>query len=341
MNFVSYKQKMKKMNKSILITGANSGLGKESARQLAMINETEKIYLACRNLTRAEEAKQSLEKSTGRSIFEILIMDVSDPDSVRSVVAGMEKPVDALIMNAGGMGGKNPLNKTSTGVTALFAHNVLGHVVLMDELIKANKLNNIALYAGSEGARGVEQMGMNRPSLKTSSEDEFSAVIDGTFFSEEIDPMEAYGYVKYIAALWMSSEARKNPNLRFITMSPGFTKGTAVMNDLPPNKRFMFKYIMLPIVAPLKGMVHKLGKGAKRFVDGINNDSYSSGVFYASKANKLVGPVIDQSTIFPDLKNTAYQDNASKAIHRFIEEDQSILSQNKNEYLESEIRNAS
>ncbi|MCK5701840.1 MAG: hypothetical protein KAI29_11830, partial [Cyclobacteriaceae bacterium] len=107
-------------------------------------------------------------------------------------------------------------------------------------------------------------------------------------------------------------------NIRFITMSPGFTSGTAVMNDLPPSKRFMFKYIMLPIVAPLKGMVHKLDKGAKRFVDGINNESLTSGVFYASKAKKLVGPVIDQSSIFPDLNNATYQDNANAAIQRFV-----------------------
>jgi NAD(P)-dependent dehydrogenase (short-subunit alcohol dehydrogenase family) len=309
---------MEKMNKSILITGANSGLGKESARQLAMIRGTERIYLACRNLSRAQEAKQSLEKSTGRSIFEIAIMDVSDPDSVRSAVKALNEPIDALIMNAGGMGGKSPLEVTSNGVTSLFANNLLGHVVLLNELIKAKKLNNVALYAGSEGARGVEQMGMGRPDLNTSSVDEFVKVIDGSYFGEEMDPMEAYGYVKYTAALWMSSEARKNPDIRFITMSPGFTSGTEVMNDLPPSKRFMFKYIMLPIVAPLKGMVHKLEKGAKRFVDGINNESLISGVFYASKANKLVGPVIDQSTLFQDLKNTAFQDNANKAIHRFI-----------------------
>ncbi len=101
------------MNKSILITGANGGLGKESARQLAMLKETERIYLACRNQSKAKEAKQSLESSTGRSIFEIVIMDVSEPDSVRSAVAGLNEPVDALIMNAGGMGGKNPMEKTS------------------------------------------------------------------------------------------------------------------------------------------------------------------------------------------------------------------------------------
>lgn len=306
------------MNKSILITGANGGLGKESARQLGLIKGTEKIYLACRNEERAQEAKQYLEKSTGRSIFEIVIMDVADPDSVRSAVAGLNEPVDALIMNAGGMGGKSPLKVNSNGVTSLFANNVLGHVVLLDELIKAKKLNNIALYAGSEGARGVEEMGMERPDLKTSSADEFDAVINGSFFDEQTDPMQAYGYVKYTAALWMSSEARKNPTIRFITMSPGFTSGTAVMDDLPPRQRFMFKYIMLPIVAPLRGMVHKLEKGAKRFVDGINNESLTSGVFYASKAKSLVGPVIDQSTIFPDLNNATFQDNANEAIHRYI-----------------------
>jgi len=306
------------MNKSILITGANGGLGKESARQLAKIKETEKIYLACRNLAKAEEAKQSLEKSTGRSIFEIVIMDVSDPDSVRSAVDGVKEPIDALIMNAGGMGGKSPLNMTSNGVTSLFAANVLGHVILLDELIKAKKLKSVALYAGSEGARGVEDMGMKQPDLKTSSVDEFAKVIDGSFFDEQTDPMEAYGYIKYAAALWMSSEARKNTNIRFITMSPGFTSGTAVMNDLPPLKKIMFKYIMLPIVAPLKGLVHKLEKGAKRFVDGINDESFVSGVFYASKAKSLTGPVVDQSTIFADLNNTAFQDNANQAIHRFI-----------------------
>lgn len=306
------------MNKCILITGANSGLGKEAARQLALIKGTEKIILACRNMAKAQEAKKSLEKSTGRSIFEILIMDVSNPDSVRSAVAKIKEPIDSLIMNAGGMGGKNPTEMTSYGVTSLFAANILGHVVLFDELMKGKKLKKVALYAGSEGARGVAEMGMKQPNLKTSSKEEFATIFDGTFFDKQTDPMEAYGYIKYAAALWISSEARKNPSLRLITMSPGFTSGTAVMNDLPPAKRFMFKYIMLPFVAPLKGMVHSIDKGARRYVEGISNESFKSGVFYASKAKKLVGQVIDQSELFSDLNNTTYQDNANAAIHGFI-----------------------
>jgi hypothetical protein len=40
-------------------------------------------------------------------------------------------------------------------------------------------------------------------------------------------------------------------------------------------------------------------------------------VFYASEANKLKGPVVNQADIFPDLANPAFQDNANEAIHRF------------------------
>ena len=54
--------------KSVLITGANGGLGKECARQLALLDGTEKIYLGCRNEGRAKAAKRSLEELTGKSL---------------------------------------------------------------------------------------------------------------------------------------------------------------------------------------------------------------------------------------------------------------------------------
>ncbi len=306
------------MNKSILITGANNGIGKDAARQLALIDETEKIYLACRNKEKAEAAKKELEESTGREIFEIIIMDVSDPDSVRTAVASLSEPIDAIIMNAGGMGGKTPEKLTKDGVTTMFATNVLGHVVLLDELLKTNKLNNVALFSSSEAVRGFKQMGLKQPDMKTSSADEFATVMDGTFFGEKFDPMAAYGYTKYAATMWMASEARKNPNIRFISMSPGGTRGTSVMDNLTGIMRIMYKYVMMPIVMPLTGMNHKLEKGAKRYVDGINDETLKSGTFYGSKLKVLSGPIVDQSTLFADLNNTGFQDNANEAVHRFI-----------------------
>jgi NAD(P)-dependent dehydrogenase (short-subunit alcohol dehydrogenase family) len=306
------------MNKSVLITGANIGLGKETARQLALNDETQKVYLACRNKEKAENAKQDLENSTGKKIFQIVLMDTTDVDSVKKAVAEISEPIDALVLNAGGMGGKNAGAITDSGMNFISSVNLLGHVVLVEELIKADKLKKRVVYVSSEAARGIKKMGMKRPALKTSSVDEFTSVLDGSFFGSNLDPSEAYGYVKYIGSMWTSSMARQHPSIDFISVSPGATSGTAVADNLPLMLKIMFKYIMFPIIMPLRGLVHSIEKGAKRYVDALNNSNFKSGEFYASHENTVTGALVEQSTIFADLDNQEYQDNANEAIHRFI-----------------------
>lgn len=303
------------MLKSILITGANAGLGKECARQMALQPGMEKVYLGCRNQEKANLAKQALEMSTGKSIFEIVLIDVSDLDSVKTAVQSLPEPVEGLVMNAGGTGGKTFNDKTPQGVTQIFAVNLLGHVALTDELIKAKKLTKVALYAGSEAARGVKEMGMKQPKLKTSSTDEFASICDGVFFGKTTDPTVPYGPIKYMAALWMSSIARQYPSIRFVTMSPGGTTGTEGFNTMPIIKQYLMKGMMKIML--MLGKVHKLEVGAKRFVDGMQNDAYKSGGFYASQSG-LTGPIGEQGALFADLNSKTFQDNANKAIHRFI-----------------------
>lgn len=168
--------------KVALVTGANAGIGKELARQLATSGGYRTIYLACRNPAKAATCKSDLTRTTGKMIFETIIVDVSDLDSVRSALASLGEPVDDLVMNAGGSGGKTPLALTKRGVTQIFASNVLGHVALLEGLIKAGKLHHAAVYAGSEAARGVPKLGMKRPILETGSVDEFVSFCDGGFF---------------------------------------------------------------------------------------------------------------------------------------------------------------
>ena len=96
--------------------------------------EIARIYLACRNQDRATTAKAELEAATGRSIFDIVLMDVADLGSVRAGLAAIDGSLDALVMNVGVIGDKKLMNLTADGVTTLFATNVLGHVVLLEGL---------------------------------------------------------------------------------------------------------------------------------------------------------------------------------------------------------------
>jgi NAD(P)-dependent dehydrogenase (short-subunit alcohol dehydrogenase family) len=302
------------LEKTVLITGANAGIGKDVARQLALRPEMARIYLACRNQDRATAAKAELEAATGRSIFDIILMDVADLGSVRAGLAAIKGSLDALVMNAGGVGGKTPMHLTADGATYMFASNVLGHAALLEGLLTEDRLGEVAVFAGSESARGVPKLRMKRPSFASTSADELATVIDGSFFADrKTNRNLAYGQVKYIGALWMAYLARQHPDRRFITVSPGNTSGTEGPNDLGLPLRLASRYVM-----PHLEISHKLDVGAMRLVDGVTDPTLSSGVFYASAANTLTGPLVDQADIFPDLANPSFQDHANEAIHRFI-----------------------
>ncbi|MFE9812826.1 SDR family NAD(P)-dependent oxidoreductase [Streptomyces sp. NPDC005227] len=296
-----------------MITGANVGIGKDVARQLALRPETARIYLACRNRDRATTAKAELEAATGRRIFEIVVMDVADLGSVRAGLAAIDGSIDALVMNAGVIGPQS-MELTSDGVTNVFATNVLGHVALLEGLLAEGRLGEVAVLAGSEAARGLPILRMKRPSFVSTSADELATVIDGRYFADgKTDFNLAFGQAKYIGALWMAYLARQHPDRRLITVSPGATTGTQASNDIALPLRMASKYVL-----PALGISHKLEVGAKRLVDGVTDPTLSSGVFYASAANKLKGPLVDQADIFPDLANPSFQDHANEAIHRFI-----------------------
>ncbi len=141
-------------------------------------------------------------------------MDVADPGSVRASLAGINGSLDALVMNAGGMGGKTPMDLTADGATYMFAQNVLGHVVLLEALLAEDRLGEAAVFAGSEAAREVPRLRMKRPTFVSTSADELATVIDGSYFADrKTDLNLAFGQVKYIGALWMAYWPRGVPEV--------------------------------------------------------------------------------------------------------------------------------
>jgi len=312
-----------KIPSCILITGANIGLGFECARQLGLVEGVQKILLACRSQEKATAAKERLEQLTNKKIFEVILMDVSSLASVKKAIETLkdEAIIDGVVLNAGGGGGSDPIGLTADGVTNNMAANMLGHVLLVDELLNANKISGEAasvVYSGSESARGIPLMSLEPPKLESGSVGEFMSICDGSFFPEGAgnDPKYMGAFAKFVGALWMSSMARKYPNIRFVTMSPGATKGTAVRRDLPWYKR-LFVGMLLNILF-LKGNAHSLEVGAKRYVDALlEHSTYQSGVFYGSKKG-LSGELSDQAEFLDYFANEAFQDNANEAIHKFV-----------------------
>ena len=70
--------------KTIIITGANSGLGFETAKKIAK-NQNYQIILACRNKEKAEKAREDIIKETSNQNVKVMILDTSSLKSVRNL----------------------------------------------------------------------------------------------------------------------------------------------------------------------------------------------------------------------------------------------------------------
>src|SRR5208283_5133254 len=134
--------------------------------------------------------------------------------SVRKALETIKQPVDAIVLNAGGVVGKTAAKFTPSGMNELAATNILGHVILVDELIKRDKLRKAVLCVSAEAVPGVKMLGVKPVSMRTSSVDEFAAVLDGSYFGKKFDALQAYAYVKYAATMWALSMSRRHPELK-------------------------------------------------------------------------------------------------------------------------------
>jgi len=111
-----------------LITGANSGLGLESARALAAAGAT--VLLACRSLARAEAARRELLASGGGAL-DLIELDLADLESVQAAARLVQERygrLDLLLANAGVMA--PPPMRTRQGFELQFGVNHLAHYLL-------------------------------------------------------------------------------------------------------------------------------------------------------------------------------------------------------------------
>ena len=134
--------------KIVIVTGANSGIGKATAAQLADMGAT--VILACRSKERGEAALNDLLCFDGRC-FELMPLDLADLESVRAFAAQFATKydrLDALINNAGILGRRRELTKQ--GFELSFGVNYLGGfllTLLLLPLLEKSKQGRVVMTA--------------------------------------------------------------------------------------------------------------------------------------------------------------------------------------------------
>ncbi|XP_062846693.1 retinol-DH_like_SDR_c domain-containing protein [Trichomycterus rosablanca] len=142
--------------RTVVITGANTGIGKETAQDMA--KRGARVVMACRDLTRAEKAAEEIRNSTGNRDVVVKRLDLTSLISVRQFVeeyTATEKRLDILINNAGVM--MCPHSLTKDGFETQFGVNHLGHflltVLLLDTLKNSapSRVVNVSSIAHKRG----------------------------------------------------------------------------------------------------------------------------------------------------------------------------------------------
>jgi NAD(P)-dependent dehydrogenase (short-subunit alcohol dehydrogenase family) len=113
--------------KTALVTGANSGIGYETARALASAGAA--VAVAARRDRAGRDAAARIAASAGNPHVRHLLLDLADLDSVARAAAGWRGPLHILASNAGIMAVPE-LTRTAQGHELQFATNYLGHFAL-------------------------------------------------------------------------------------------------------------------------------------------------------------------------------------------------------------------
>lgn len=139
-------------NRVCLVTGANSGIGYETA--LALAEQGATVVMICRNQERGEAARSKIVAKTGNQAVDLLVADLSSQKSIRTVAAEFQRRYDALhvLVNNAGAAFRSR-SESVDGLEITFALNHMGYFLLTNlllDLLKASapaRIVNVASAA--------------------------------------------------------------------------------------------------------------------------------------------------------------------------------------------------
>lgn len=222
--------------KVIVVTGANSGIGFEAAREVA--RKGARTILACRNMERAKTALRQIEDEVPDAQADVMLLDLASLDSVRQFVSAFRKAharLDVLVNNAGIMW--VPYGLTEDGFERHFGVNHLGHFALTGLLIE--------MLLDTRGSRVVN---VSSNGHRTGTMDFYNLMFEG---GKGYNRQRAYGRSK-LANLLFTYELQRHyeaigADARALAAHPG---GTNTNLGRHVQDRW-YARLLWPLVSPL------------------------------------------------------------------------------------------
>lgn len=217
------------VGKVVVITGANSGIGKELAIYAA--SKGAKLYMLCRSKDRAEKARDEIVKLTSNDSVEVVLADLAEMAQVRKAAESLcskESKIDVLVCNGGVL--LNERKESSEGYELTFASHLLGGSYLLSNLliprIKASDDKGRVIFVSSGGMYNTKF-----PDWETAiSSKESSQKYDGNF---------AYAYAKRGQVLLAERYSKTIPEISWTSAHPGWALTNAVDEAYGDNKKYL------------------------------------------------------------------------------------------------------
>lgn len=279
--------------KTILITGATSGIGLEAAKVLS--EKGAKIILPVRNLEKGKRAEQEIKQRCKSADVTLMKLDISDLDSVRLFADEFLKKyskLDLLLNNAGIMW--TPQKEiTKQGQELQFATNHLGHFLLTGLLMPLLKATPNSRVISQSSVLHKKGQGQNfEPTI----------YFDDLNFSKGYDTKKAYAQSKLANLLFTYELDRrfKAADIHSIATAshPGYTA-----TNLQKDAGFMMK-VMNVLLA------QKVNMGSLPILRAATEPSLKGAEFFGpTKMNEMKG--------FPELvrsSDTSYDSNLAKKL---------------------------
>ena len=250
--------------KTALVTGANSGIGFETAQALCQMGAH--VYLAVRNKSKGQESLQMILKKMPTAKVELVEVDMTSLESIHQLCTEMlqkNQPIDILIHNAGAMYKEREFN--AEGLEKTFVISALGPF-FMNHLLTPilNQSQNARVIHVASGGMYLQSVDLS----------------DIGFRTQAYRDMKAYAHGKRVMVILseLFAELWKNTSIQSFAMHPGWVDTPALAAAMPGFYNLT------------KSILRSAPQGADTLIwlSAESSDKIQSGAFYFDREIKPI-----------------------------------------------------